>query len=79
MLKLGVKLNVRDLNKTVYTDEKYLLFIVSQVIDNAIKYLDKKNKKIEIYAVENVEKTCLIIKDNGIGISKSDIKRYVIV
>ncbi len=75
MLKLGIKLNVHDLNKMVYTDEKYLLFIVSQVIDNAIKYLDKKSKKIEIYAVENEEETCLIIKDNGIGISKADIKR----
>lgn len=75
LLKPGVKLNVHNLDKTVYTDEKWTLFIISQIIQNAVKYVNKKEKKIEIYASENENNVTLTIMDNGVGISKADLKR----
>ncbi len=54
---------------TVLTDEKWLLFVIEQLLSNAIKYTDKG--KISIY----MEDTKLIIEDTGIGINESDLPR----
>lgn len=75
ILKNKVSLKVASLNYKVYTDEKWLTFIISQIIENSLKYFDKKEKLIEIDALENKNNVILIIKDNGAGIKESDLKR----
>jgi len=70
-----VILNIHLENKIVYTDPKWLNFIISQLLQNSLKYLDKKKKIIKIYAIENSNNIYLLIKDNGCGINKNDIKR----
>lgn len=70
-----ISVQVNNLEKTVYTDEKWLLFIISQVIQNSIKYMNKKDKKIIIDASENKDNVVLNIKDNGCGIKESDLIR----
>lgn len=74
---LGFKVNIdlHDLDKTVYTDSKWIVFIINQIIQNSIKYSKKDNRKIEIYAKTKNEKVILYIKDNGIGIKKGEITR----
>ena len=74
-LRAKVKLDIHNLDNVVYTDEKWLIFIVSQIIQNSIKYFDKELKKLEIYSINDTNKTVLFIKDNGCGIKKSDINR----
>lgn len=69
------ELNIHDLEKQVYTDSKWVVFILNQVIQNSIKYSKKENKLIEIYAEEQKEKVTLYIKDNGLGIKKSELSR----
>ncbi len=69
------ELNIHDLEKQVYTDSKWVVFILNQVIQNSIKYSKKENKLIEIYAEEQKEKVTLYIKDNGLGIKKSELLR----
>ena len=64
LLDEKIAVQVNNLEKTVYTDEKWFLFIISQVIQNSIKYMNKKDKKIMISA-----------KDNGCGIKESDLAR----
>lgn len=54
----------------VLTDEKWLSFVIEQVISNALKYTN--NGSISIYLTEHKE---LIIRDTGIGISQEDLSR----
>ena len=58
----------------VYTDSKWLEFILNQIINNSIKYKKDKDSYIKIYVEDSNDKTTLIIEDNGIGIPKSDLK-----
>lgn len=74
-LKYHIVLNTLDLETIVYTDEKWLHFILSQLIQNCIKYMDKENKLIEISSIENKDSIILSIKDNGCGINNADVYR----
>ncbi len=57
----------------IQVDEGYLLITITNLLDNAIKY--SKEPRI-IVATENDDKILrLIVKDNGIGIEKSEIKK----
>lgn len=75
MLNKKITLNVHDLEHIVITDEKWLLFIISQIIQNSIKYLDKDKKEIEVWGENSNNYINLIIKDNGCGIKESDLVR----
>lgn len=59
----------------VYSDNKWLEFILEQIILNAIKYMDKEEKTLHIYAERKENTIHLHIQDNGIGICPSDISR----
>lgn len=72
----NIIVNVENLNIFVYTDTKWLIFIINQILNNSIKYKKKNgNSLIKIYATEEKDLVNLFIYDNGIGISKSDITR----
>ena len=75
MLNRKITLNVHDLEHIVITDEKWLVFIISQIIQNSIKYLDKDKKEIEVWGENSNNYINLIIKDNGCGIKESDLVR----
>lgn len=71
-----VSLELSNLKEeVVYTDSKWAIFIINQIIQNAIKYSKKENKKIEISSQEKNDRVILYIKDNGIGIKKGEITR----
>ena len=70
-----ITMNVHDLDEFVYTDEKWLSFMISQVLNNAIKYLDKDKKEIEIYSEVHDNQVVLVVLDNGCGIRASDMPR----
>lgn len=65
--KLNLKL--ASLSGTVVTDEKWLLFVIEQLLSNAIKYTDKGG--ITITFQNNI----LCIADTGIGIASEDLPR----
>lgn len=67
-------LDIRNLNFEVNTDEKWLYFIVKQVLDNAVKYSNEKGL-IRIYGVNDLYNKKLFIEDSGIGIREEDIRR----
>lgn len=60
---------------TVETDEKWLFFILSQLVHNAVKYSAGKSKQMIISLYERKGKAVLEVKDFGIGIPKEDQKR----
>lgn len=70
-----INVNIHDLCKEVYTDNKWAVFIISQIIQNSIKYAKNKEPQIEIYAISKNDSVILYIKDNGIGIKKGEITR----
>ena len=74
LLENKIDLIVDIKNTEVYTDTKWLEFILNQIINNSIKYKkDIPNSYIQINAIEDNNQITLFIKDNGIGIPKSDI------
>lgn len=64
-----ISLKYEPINRTIITDKKWFEFVLKQLISNALKYTRKGS--IEIYLEDN----CLCIKDDGIGIKESDLKR----
>lgn len=70
-----ISLSLGYLDEEVFTDEKWLGFIINQIIQNAIKYSKPEGAKIEINSEKQKEFIRLTIKDNGVGISKRDIDR----
>ncbi len=75
LIQNKISITTENIDKTVYTDSKWCIFIINQIIQNSIKYSKEQNKKIEIFAEEKKEKIILNIKDNGIGIKKGEITR----
>ena len=68
-------INIHDIENVIYTDEKWLTFILSQIVQNAIKYFDKQENKLTIYSQDNGTNILLVIEDNGCGIKASDLSR----
>lgn len=66
----NIRLDLGDLSYKTITDAKWLSFIISQLINNSLKY-SRDAGKIKIF----FEDDSLIIEDNGIGIRKSDLAR----
>ena len=76
LLENKIDYMVENVDLKVLTDSKWLEFILSQIINNSIKYKRNiKNSYIKISVQEKQEKTILIIEDNGIGIKESDLKQ----
>uniref|UniRef100_I5AXQ6 histidine kinase n=1 Tax=Eubacterium cellulosolvens (strain ATCC 43171 / JCM 9499 / 6) TaxID=633697 RepID=I5AXQ6_EUBC6 len=73
---MDAEIAARDLDILVMTDEKWLEFMLGQIISNSIKYCDAERKlKLEIWAEEISDKVMLHFRDNGIGIPASDLPR----
>ena len=70
-----IKLNIHDVDKEVYSDSKWMAFILNQIIINSIKYSKKDKAEIEIFSEEYKDNTVLYIKDNGIGIESDNLPR----
>lgn len=75
LLENKIELEVSIDNECVYTDKKWMEFILNQIISNSIKYKKEKDSFIKITSNVSEDKVNLIVYDNGIGISKGDIKR----
>ncbi|MGM9662756.1 MAG: sensor histidine kinase [Oscillospiraceae bacterium] len=65
-----ITLDLRETGRTVVTDEKWLLFVVEQVLSNALKYTPAGGS-IRIYG----DGAAVVIADSGIGIREEDQAR----
>lgn len=66
-----IALELPEFHAEVLTDEKWLVFVLEQLLSNALKYTNEG--KIRIRYDEKNE--ILLIEDTGIGISKEDLPR----
>ena len=65
-----LKLDYTPVNKRVLTDEKWLAFVVEQLLSNALKYTPAGT--VSVYLEEPA---VLCIRDTGIGIAPEDLPR----
>ena len=68
-IRRRLKLTYEPTDKTVVTDKKWFIFILEQLISNAVKYTPEGEIKI------SVEDNIVKISDTGIGIAPEDIPR----
>lgn len=69
-IRKKIRLTYEPLSCEVLTDEKWLLFVIEQVLSNALKY----TRSGEISITLEAPKT-LCIRDTGIGIAPEDLPR----
>ena len=74
LIKNNISPKLGDLDFKVYTDKKWITYILGQLINNSIKY-SKENGVIEFSAEDKGESIELKIRDNGIGINEEDLER----
>ncbi|MFB5760121.1 sensor histidine kinase [Paenibacillus medicaginis] len=60
---------------TAESDEKWLFFMISQIIINAVKYSAGSGEKVTISSYTSRSEAIIEIRDRGVGIPASDIKR----
>lgn len=70
-----IKLDLGTMDQVVYSDKKWIEFIINQIVGNAIKYSKETNAEIKISANSYENKVQLQIQDNGIGIGIKDVSR----
>ena len=74
LLQNGVSIDLRETDDLVYSDEKWVCFILNQLIVNAVKYRGTQ-PEIRFYPVRQGNDIILCVQDNGIGIDTGDLPR----
>lgn len=72
LIACKTNIQISDMEFMVYTDQKWLDFILGQVISNSIKY-KKDDLVLSFAAKEENTNIILQIHDNGIGIPEQDL------
>lgn len=76
MLRLsGFNINLFEDDVQIYTDEKSLLFVISQLLRNAITYRRADGPSLNLCHDRQGDQVLLKISDNGIGIPPEDLPR----
>ena len=70
-----ILVDMEGVEGTVYSDAKWLEFILNQVIGNSMKYMKETNPKLTIDTIQQQNNIVLNIEDNGIGIMDKDVPR----
>lgn len=74
LLLRDVSLHTEGLDVSVLTDGKWLEFILGQLLSNSLKFFPEgRDAEIRISAEDFPDRTVLRFRDNGIGISESDL------
>lgn len=73
MIRRHIGINYSGTGQEVYTDGKWLAFMLEQILSNAIKYTPQGFVTIE--TAEEKDRFFITIKDTGIGIKAEDLPR----
>lgn len=71
-IRKKLRLNYTDVNLEVLTDEKWLTFVLKQILSNALKYTNSGEISI---CLDADRPDTLVIEDTGIGIEQEDLPR----
>lgn len=70
LIRKRIRIVYEGTDETVLSDEKWLLFIIEQILSNAVKYTESGSVTISVG-----ENKVLQINDTGIGIAAEDLPR----
>ena len=74
LIQNGIRVEMENMNCAVYTDEKWAVFILGQLLQNAARYRGPE-PVITLSAKPLGRQTQLIVHDNGIGIPAHELSR----
>ena len=74
LIQNGIRVEMENMNCAVYTDEKWAVFILGQLLQNAARYRGPE-PVITLSARPLGRQTQLIVHDNGIGIPAHELPR----
>ncbi len=70
-----ISLQLGELDEIIYSDTKWIEFILNQIVGNAIKYSKGQGDKIKIESKKLANSVILTIEDDGVGIIERDLNR----
>ncbi len=74
LIQKGFELDIRVAELTVFTDPAWLVYILDQLLNNAIKYVREK-PVLHIWTEQKEQSVELLVEDQGEGILEQDIRR----
>lgn len=74
LLQNGIRIDLQETDDTVYSDEKWLCFILNQLIVNSVKYRTEQ-PVLKFYTERQGNQVILCVQDNGIGIDAGGLQR----
>lgn len=75
LINKKIAIQIENADQTIYTDPKWVSFILNQIIQNSIKYRKETGAEICFTAEEKKDSVVLSIQDNGIGIRQGEVAR----
>lgn len=64
-----------DCTDLVFTDRKWIAFILNQILQNSLKYRRETDARIRVYTEKEARGVRLVVEDNGIGIRADELPR----
>lgn len=74
LIQNSVRIEMKNMEQTVYTDEKWMIFILGQLLQNAVRYRNE-NPVLTLSARQLGKQVQLTVADNGIGIPAHELTR----
>lgn len=74
LIQSGMRIETGDLDYAIYTDRKWSLFILGQLLQNAARYRGDA-PRLTLSAEPSGNQVRLLVKDNGIGIPAHELPR----
>ena len=75
LIQSQMKIETGDLDFTVYTDRKWAVFMLGQLLQNASRYRNNDSPSILLTAMGCGRQVQLTVSDNGIGIPAHELPR----
>ena len=74
LIRKHIRLEIQAGDVVVHTDKSWLVYVLDQLIDNAVKYC-REEPVIKIWSRQTEAQVMLYVEDNGEGIADQDIRR----
>ena len=73
LIQYGFEIILEIKDVWVYSDKRWMIYLLDQLIANAIKYRSRNPKLVFSCEKQGENQVCLRVEDNGIGISNEDL------
>lgn len=75
LIQNGVRIETENLDCLVYSDDKWVCFMLGQLLQNAVRYRNDESPLITLSARQLGKRVVLSVQDNGIGIPVHELHR----